>query len=127
MDYDQFDQIEEENPEAVQQGQEQIREVLQRSATDWEFRQKLLSDPREAIAEHTGQALEDIPETIDLVFVENEADATVVLPDPIGSETELNEGELDTVAGGSALAAAAVGAGFAVAGAAAGAYAMAMD
>lgn len=89
-----------ENPELVQKGQNQMREVLERSATDWEFRQKLLSNPREAIAEHTDQDLENVPETVDLVFVESEADATVVLPDPVDPEAELGEDELEVVAGG---------------------------
>jgi len=117
MTNEDIQQLAERNPEAVQQGHEQVREVLERSARDWEFRQKLLSSPREAIAEHTGQDLEDIPETVDLIFVENEADATVVLPDPIDSEAELSENELEDVAGGSEVAAALITAGFVVAGA----------
>ena len=96
-----------QNPEAVHEGQEQMQEILARSATDWEFRQKLLSNPRKAIADHTGQDLVDIPETIDLIFVENEADATIVLPDPVDSEAELSENELETVAGGTDAATAA--------------------
>ena len=115
---DQIQEVAQGNPKAVREGQEQIQEVLARSTTDWEFRQKLLSDPREAIAEHTGQNLEDIPETLDLVFIENEADATVVLPDPVDEETELDEDELEAVAGGGTplfvAAGAVAGTGFAV-------------
>jgi len=100
---DGIEQIKEMDRESIQEGKEGLREVLARSARDWEFRQKLLSKPREAIAEHTGQDLEEIPETIDLAFVENEADATVVLPDLENSEAELNEDELEDVAGGIAV------------------------
>ena len=108
MTNEEIQRFAEENPEAARKGQEQIQEVLERSATDWEFRQKLLSNPRKAIADHTGQDLVDIPQTIDLVFVENEADATVVLPDPIDPEAELSEGELEEVAGGTDVAAGVV-------------------
>lgn len=85
------------NPELAHKADEVMRTLLARSATDGEFRQKLLNDPRSALAEHTGK---EIPETVNLAFVENKADATIVLPDPINPEAELSEAELEAVAGG---------------------------
>jgi hypothetical protein len=86
-----------QNPQAVQQAQEQLRGLLARSATDMEFRRKLLSDPRAAVSEYTGYA---VPESTRIVFVENRADATFVLPDAIDSAAELSEADLEAVAGG---------------------------
>jgi hypothetical protein len=85
------------SPEAVAQGEAILRGVLARSATDMEFRQKLVSEPRTAFAEYTGR---DVPESFNVAFVENRADATIVLPHAIDTEAELSEQELETVAGG---------------------------
>ena len=84
------------NPARMQEAQEQFQTVLTRSATDMEFRSLLLSDSRAALSQHFGR---EVPASINIVFVENKADATVVLPDVI-SESELSETELETVAGG---------------------------
>jgi hypothetical protein len=84
-----------ENPEAIKEGQEQYKALLARSATDMEFRQKLLTDPRAAVAEFTGQP---IPENFNVHFVENKGDATIVLPNP--ANAELSENELEAVSGG---------------------------
>ena len=84
-----------ENPEAAQQAQQAMQALLSRSATDLDFRNRLLADPSAAIAEHTGQA----SGTANVVFVENTADATIVLPDFVG-DAELSEEELEAVAGG---------------------------
>ncbi len=81
----------------VAQAAEVMRGLLSRSATDRGFRQKLLTEPRAAIAEYTGR---DVPDSFDVVFVENTAAATIVLPDPVDPEAELSEAELETVAGG---------------------------
>ena len=97
-----------ENPEAVRDAQAQMQAMLARSATDFDFRQTLLSNPRAAIAEFAGKDVSDVPETVNLVFVENEADATIVLPDFIDMETELSIEELETVAGGTDLLAGVV-------------------
>ena len=92
-----------ENPEAMRDAQAQMQAMLARSATDFDFRQTLLSNPRAAIAEFSGKDVSDVPETVNLVFVENEADATIVLPDFIDMKAELSIEELETVAGGTDL------------------------
>ena len=74
-----------------------MQELLTRSATDPEFRQKLLTDPRAAFSEFTGR---EIPEPFNVRFIENKAGATVVLPDPIDPEAEMSEQDLEAVAGG---------------------------
>lgn len=88
------------NPEAAKHAEEKFQALLARSATDLEFRQKLLSDPRSAVAEFTGSP---IPEDWNVVFVENRGSATVVLPDPIDPNAELSEAELEAVAGGGTI------------------------
>ena len=89
-----------EHPESVHRAQEQMQSMLARSATDFDFRQTLLTDPRAAIAEFTGKDISEVPESINLVFIENTADATIVLPDVIDNEAELSIEELEAVAGG---------------------------
>ncbi|HET7232482.1 MAG TPA: NHLP leader peptide family RiPP precursor [Longimicrobium sp.] len=86
------------NPELVAEGREQIASVLSRSATDAEFRQQLLTEPRAALAAHFGR---EIDNTVEIVFVENKAAATIVLPPFADAESELSEAELEAVAGGS--------------------------
>ena len=90
-------QFAEENPEQAREAQEQMQEILARSARDPEFREKLLSDPHAAIEEHTG---EEMPEDMDISFIENQGDATLVLPDYQDPEAELEDDELEAVAGG---------------------------
>ncbi len=70
--------------------------MLSRSATDHAFRQRLIAQPRETLQEATGGDIGDL----DLRFVENTADATIVLPDYIDPEAELQESELEAIAGG---------------------------
>ena len=83
-----------------QQAQESYKELLARAATDMEFREKLKTNPHEAIEEWSGEALPESYRNIDFRFVENEGDVTVVLPDPVNHEAELSEEELEAVAGG---------------------------
>jgi len=85
------------NPGYAAEAQEKYTELLSRSATDREFRNKLITNPRAAIAEFSGH---EVSESFNVAFVENTADATIVLPDLVSSETELSEEELETVAGG---------------------------
>jgi hypothetical protein len=80
-----------------QEIQAALQKLLNRSATDQEFRKKLLATPREALSEFYGT---EIPTTVDVRFIENTADATFVLPDPVDPAAELNEQELEAVAGG---------------------------
>jgi len=110
------------NPEALKQGQEQLQGLLARSATDLEFRKKLLADPRGTMAEFTGQP---VPEKYDIRFVENQGTATIVLPDYQDPSAELSESELEAVAGGepiTLLVLGAIAAGVVVGGAAAAIY-----
>jgi hypothetical protein len=86
-----------QNPEQAQAAQERLNAILARSATDPAFRQKLLSDPRAAMSEATGR---ELPASYNVRFVENTADATIVLPDPVDASAELADSELETVAGG---------------------------
>jgi ribosomally synthesized peptide (two-chain TOMM family) len=58
-----------------------MQAVLERSAVDPEFRRELLADPRGALERHFGY---NLPEGFNVAFVENKADATIVLPDMIG-------------------------------------------
>lgn len=82
-----------------EKAQQELQQMLVRSATDMDFRQKLLTNPADAFAEY-GQT---IPEGLDLKFIENQHDATVVLPDAVDPEAELSEEELEAVAGGAII------------------------
>ncbi|HYH82602.1 MAG TPA: NHLP leader peptide family RiPP precursor [Longimicrobium sp.] len=88
------------NPEMAKEAEGRMQALLVRSATDMEFRARLLSDPRAAIAEFTGH---ELPANYRVKFVENKGDATLVLPDFV-NEGELSENELEAVAGGTAYA-----------------------
>ncbi len=97
MDIKDISNYMQDHPEAITEGQERLQAVLARSATDWEFRQKLLTDPRAALSEFSGR---QVREDLNVVFIENHADATIVLPDPQDQSVELSEEELEAVAGG---------------------------
>jgi hypothetical protein len=82
-----------------QKTQEQSRllgDMLGRSATDQEFRSLMLNDAHAAFAQY-GVSL---PESYDIVFIENTFDATFVLPEALDELVELEEAELMTVNGG---------------------------
>ena len=85
------------DPQEAQYVNEQLQALLSRSATDMPFRKKLLDDPRGAMEEFSGKPA---PTDVNLVFVENTADATIVLPDPVDASAELSESDLQSVAGG---------------------------
>jgi hypothetical protein len=97
MDVQQALQTVSHNPEVARKATEKMEALLARSSTDLEFRKKLIADPRTAMAEFTGRA---VPDGVNIVFVENSADATIVLPDAIDPEAELSDRELQSVAGG---------------------------
>ena len=91
----------ESHPEEAAAAQETYQALLSRSATDLDFRQRLLADPAATVAEFTGR---EVPDTFNVSFIENRADATVVLPDYVDPSVELSEDELEAVAGGSEVA-----------------------
>jgi len=77
--------------------QQRLDALLARSATDPGFRKRLLTTPRAALAEFSGR---DVPDSVDVVFIESRGGATIVLPDPIDPLAELSPEELEAVAGG---------------------------
>ena len=89
-------QLAQANPEAAQAANAQFQAILSRSATDADFRRRLLAEPKETLSEVLGQ---HVP--YDIRFVENHADATIVLPAVVAESTELSDSELEAVAGGS--------------------------
>ena len=86
-----------------------FEEILKRSATDAEFRARLINDPASAIEETIGVPLSTLPRPINVKFVEKEAgvDAALVLPDFVDASS-LSDAELEAVAGGVYYAADAV-------------------
>ena len=82
-----------------QKTQEQSRllgDMLGRSATDQQFRSLMLTDAHAAFAQYGV----NLPESYDIVFIENKFDATFVLPEALDELVELEEAELMTVNGG---------------------------
>ncbi len=84
------------DPEVARKADEAFQQLLARSATDLTFRKQLLENPRTAIEQFTGRPAGEA----NVTFVENKADATIVLPEFVGPAAELSESELETVAGG---------------------------
>jgi hypothetical protein len=76
-----------------------IADVTARAAVDRAYRQRLLSSPREALAEVAGM---QVPKSFTVKFVEKDpsVDAMFVLPDLIDPNGELSAEELEAVAGG---------------------------
>jgi len=85
------------NPEKLAQVQERFGEILSRSTTDMDFRRQLVSDPRAALSAHFGR---EIPESVNIRFMESGGTPTVVLPEPADPNAELSEADLEAVAGG---------------------------
>jgi len=85
------------NPEIAQEAQEALQQLLSRSATDPEFRSRLLTDTRATVAEFTGRP---VPESWNVNFIESGGTPTIVLPDPVDPAAELSADELESVAGG---------------------------
>ena len=79
-----------------------LNTVLQRSATDKEFRARLLAQPDSAIEEIIGVPLASLPKPVRVKFVEKDPglDALVVLPNFLDPEGVLSDAELEAVAGG---------------------------
>ncbi len=93
--------IQQDDPALVaEHGQREMQRVLQRAAVDRAFRTRLLTEPRVALAEFNGRDAVSEPFPMNIVFVENRATATVVLPDFVDPAAELSADELETVAGG---------------------------
>jgi hypothetical protein len=90
--------METQTQEGIAKTEAWVQDMLRRSATDMPFRQKLIDNPRGAISEFLGR---DVPASLDVVFVENKADATWVLPDLVDAKAEISESELEAVSGGS--------------------------
>lgn len=84
-------------PETLDESRRHLETILSRSATDRDFRRLLLENPRAALGEVMGA---EVPESVDIRFIENTADATIVLPDYVDAAAELTEKDLEMVAGG---------------------------
>lgn len=80
-----------------EEAKEVLAKVKEKAAYDPEFRKLVLNNPDEAIEEVAGK---EVPEDVTIKFIESDEDAdmTFVLP-PLQDE-ELDEEELDEVAGG---------------------------
>ena len=103
------------NPAAAQEAQRHMQPLLARSATDLAFREKLVTDPRAAMAEYKGVDVSEIPESFEVRFIEPTGDGrrpnewTIVLPPVAIPGAELSDAELEGVAGGTWLACAVGG------------------
>ena len=79
-----------------------LAEILQRSATDHAFRQRLLAEPNAAVEEVIGAPLATLPKQVTFKFIEKEPgyEQVVVLPDYVDPDGVLSDAELEAVAGG---------------------------
>src|SRR6185503_5629874 len=80
--------------------QEALEQILARAAVDLDFRKALLLDPRKAILDGLGVR---IPASFRVKFIERQkdVDALIVLPDLQRQDGELDDWDLNVVAGGS--------------------------
>jgi len=80
--------------------QEALEQILTRAAVDLDFRKALLVDPRKAILDGIGVR---IPASFRVKFIERDknVDALIVLPDLQRLDGELDDCDLEAVAGGS--------------------------
>lgn len=87
----------EKNQWSDQLAEKTLASLMQKSATEPEFRKLCLEDPRAAVQQIAGF---ELPADFKLNIVENKkADLTVVLPDFVPA-TELNDDQLEEIAGG---------------------------
>jgi len=79
--------------------QEALEQILTRATVDLDFRKALLVDPRKAILDGIGVR---IPPSFRVKFIEREknVDALIVLPDLQRQDGELDDCDLEAVAGG---------------------------
>ncbi|HEU4559393.1 MAG TPA: NHLP leader peptide family RiPP precursor [Longimicrobium sp.] len=86
-------------PPPTRQGDRVLHEVTVRAATDMDFRRQLLKDPAQAIYDAFGVT---IPSGHVLQFIEKPkgVDTLIVLPDYRQPGRELDDDELEAVAGG---------------------------
>ena len=79
--------------------QEALEQILTRASVDLDFRKALLVDPRKTILDALGVR---IPSTFRVKFIEREkdVDALIVLPDLQRQDCELDDDDLEAVAGG---------------------------
>ncbi|MEK8128736.1 hypothetical protein WMW72_12550 [Paenibacillus filicis] len=90
----------------IEQANEQFEVFKKRASEDAEFRALALSNPKQAIQELTGQ---ELPEGIEVVITEDEQgelQAKTLINAPASeAERELDEAELEHVAGGTSFSA----------------------
>lgn len=79
--------------------QDAFKKVMERAATDQNFRNLALSHPNEAVEQVSGRP---VPPGVNLRFIDNAgAHYTIVLPDSKrGDASELSDAQLEQVAGG---------------------------
>ncbi|MYF61261.1 MAG: class IIb bacteriocin, lactobin A/cerein 7B family [Gammaproteobacteria bacterium] len=97
MNIQEISQTLDTNSDFAAHAEQRMNELLARSATDASFRDLLLTEPRDAIKAFNGS---DLPDGIEIHFIESDADVTLVLPDPSDLAAELSDDELEAVAGG---------------------------
>ena len=83
---------------SLEEQQEAVQKIQERAVVDADFRQRTLADPASVVHEVSGKTL---PDGFTLRAVSNDnADLTLVLPDPEAEMEELSDTDLEQVAGG---------------------------